>query len=52
MNYKIIVNGEREISKEDFKRWSGFSDYVIDCFAKQNIFQHMSDGSIITFELE
>lgn len=50
MNYRIIVNNEREISKEDFKRWSGLSDHIIDCLAKQNVFQQMPDGSIITFE--
>ena len=50
MSYKIIINNEREISKEDFKRWSGLSDYIVDCLAKQNVFQQMPDGSTITFK--
>lgn len=50
MDYRIIVNNLYEITKEEFSIWSGLSYYVIDCLARQNVFQHMPNGDIITFK--
>lgn len=52
VNYRIIVNNSYEISFDDFVKWFGFSEKVARMIIVQNIYQSMSDGSLITFEYD